>query len=261
MHVMSFNMRMNTERDGKNAWPQRLDRVCQVIQESDVSLIGAQEVLPDMLSDLQRRLPELTWTGDPRRANDEACVIGYRPDHLCLLNSTTFWLSETPNVVGSKSWDSNLPRICTQANFATTDHKQRISLFNTHLDHMSHEARVRGIRVILSAVRDFYLSALDATILLSGDFNDHPESATVMGVRLAIFDGNVRFASAYDLLENSRVGTTFHGFQGGVHGEPIDYLFSLGRHTFSTVRVVREQYGGGYPSDHYPVVAEIREIE
>lgn len=257
MRIMSFNMRLNTPKDGANAWPQRVDRVCQIIQESDVSLIGAQEVLPDMLADLEMRLPEYKWTGTPRRPGDEACVIGYRTADLRLLHTTTFWLSETPTIAGSKSWDSSLPRICTQATFTTTVHGQRVSLFNTHLDHIGQEARSRGIQVVLSAVREFYGACPDTSVLLSGDFNDCPDSAAVTAVRLALFEGGNRFSSAYDLVMSGSIGTTFHGFAGGIQGEPIDYLFALGPYTFSTVRVAREQYQGRYPSDHYPVIAEL----
>jgi hypothetical protein len=116
LRVMSFNIRYNNPGDGPNAWPLRKAWVAQLIRFHDADAVGVQEALPGMLADLDTLLPEFARIGVGRTdgvTKGEFSAILYRRDRLEMLENATFWLSPTPDVVGSKGWDAALERIAT----------------------------------------------------------------------------------------------------------------------------------------------------
>ena len=121
---MSFNIRYNNPAgygeheprkmgDHRRVEPPR-DRVASVIRFHKADLVGMQEVLRDQISDLEILLPQYGWIGvgrDDGQDGGEFSPIFYRKDRFTVLDSGTFWLSETPEVTGSKSWDAAITRI------------------------------------------------------------------------------------------------------------------------------------------------------
>src|SRR5699024_7904328 len=132
-----------------------------------------QEARYDMLMDLQKALPAYKWIGRSRSEDDrdEHCPIFYNPAKVNVVDHGTFWLSVTPDIPGSQSWDSSWPRICTWATFKGQSGEQ-FTVYNAHLDHMSEDARVNGIRVILERIQ----SQQKQPFLIMGDFNAKPDS-------------------------------------------------------------------------------------
>jgi endonuclease/exonuclease/phosphatase family metal-dependent hydrolase len=256
LKVMTFNFRVNVPQDGENAWPNRIDAVAKTIMESKASIIGTQEVLPSMLSDIEGRLKEFAWIGEGRRGgkNDEMNVIFYKRDEFEIVNQGTFWLSETSEVVASQSWNSSLPRICTWAELRSNN-GEKLYFFNTHLDHVSEEARVKGARVIVEKM----LSKAEHSklpIILTGDFNTEPDSEVISyfkEVSICNRTMNNSYNKIYEIGEQP--GCTFHEFKGGEAGEPIDYIYTTSDIKIKEVKVNKERVDGRYPSDHYPVEA------
>ncbi|RYZ56708.1 MAG: endonuclease/exonuclease/phosphatase, partial [Chitinophagaceae bacterium] len=114
LQVMTFNIRLNTERDSLNAWPHRKDNVAAQILFHDVHLLGVQEALHNQMVDLKERLPQYKSVGvgrDDGKEKGEYSAIFYDTTRLQVLQSNTFWLSLTPEVAGSKSWDAAITRI------------------------------------------------------------------------------------------------------------------------------------------------------
>lgn len=244
--VMTFNLRMNTSDDGENAWPYRKDKAAQVIKDHEPLLIGIQEGFHSMLVDIEAAVPHYAIIGEGREGGkkDEYSAILYDKDKLDLIEHDQFWLSETPEVVGSSSWESACPRICTWARFKLKDDQsQEILAFNTHLDHVSQEAREKGIELILEkAKKDI---AANVPVILTGDFNVEPTNPVVNQIEEA------------GLLRIKTEGRTFHNFKGGREGEPIDYIFTSKAIQVKESEVERAAFDGVYPSDHYPVVARL----
>ena len=50
--VMTYNIRLNTSSDGVNAWPNRKQRVADLIIKADPDAFGVQEALHDQMQDL-----------------------------------------------------------------------------------------------------------------------------------------------------------------------------------------------------------------
>lgn len=256
LKVMTFNFRVNVPQDGENAWPNRIDAVAKTIRESKASIIGTQEVLPSMLRDIEERLKEFAWIGEGRRGgmNDEMNVIFYKNDEFEVVNHGTFWLSETPEVVRSQSWDSSLPRICTWAELKSSN-GEKVYFFNTHLDHISEEARVKGTQVIVQKILN-KAEINKLPLILTGDFNTEPDSQVISYLKeVSIYDRTIN--NAYQKLNETgqQPGCTFHDFKGGEAGEPIDYIYTTSDIKVKEVDINKDMVDGKYPSDHYPVAA------
>ena len=114
LRVMSFNIRLGVANDGENRWDLRKDLVVETIRKYNPDLLGLQEVFPMQEEYLRESFPEYVYYGRSRLVdpNDgEACSIMFRKERFNPSEQSTFWLSETPDEPGSKSWDSSLPRI------------------------------------------------------------------------------------------------------------------------------------------------------
>ncbi|WP_309120622.1 endonuclease/exonuclease/phosphatase family protein [Paenibacillus sp.] len=259
-NVMSFNLRYNNAGDGANAWPRRVEKVVRTIRRYDPLLIGTQEGLIDMLTDLDERLPEFGRLGMGRLggAEGEFNAIFYKKSELVVVDFGQFWLSDAPEVPASVGWDADLPRICTRGRFRHRATGRELYFFNTHLDHRGREARIRGSRLVGRRIDEARAEA-ELPLILTGDFNCHPSHEPVRYLRGEAEERMAtRLADAYGALPDGRAGLTAHDFRGGAEGEPIDYIFVTEECDVKSVEVVRDVVGGGYPSDHYPIVASLR---
>ncbi|MFC5653577.1 endonuclease/exonuclease/phosphatase family protein [Paenibacillus solisilvae] len=251
LKVMTFNLRINVKQDGANAWPNRVKEAAEVIKESGASIICTQEGSYMMLKELEGLLPEYAWIGEGRQGGqeDEHCAIFYLRKRLEAVQSGTFGLSEYPEQLGYMSWNTACPRICTWAQLRNSD-GQHFYIFNTHLDHMSSEARTKGIRLVMERISRL-CSESGIQAVLAGDFNSNPESDVISTLKES------DLINVYTALSGMMVGSTYHGFEGGEEGEPIDYIYVTGGVQIASVHINRRKYNGRYPSDHYPVTAEL----
>lgn len=251
IELMTFNIRYDTEKDGINAWPNRRDLVTGIVRRELPDVIGFQEALVGQVHDLAGAMPGYHWVGagrDDGEQGGEFAPIFYNKDKLRLLGGGTFWLSETPDVPGSKSYGNTLPRICTWGSFETIhgESLRRFLVANVHLDHQSEESRQKSMEQVRAQLVEGARADSDAVFVI-GDFNCTPESEPV-----AVLRGQ-GWVDAVD--EDSDVGT-FHGFTGEPDGRRID-LILLPEHCEAVeVEVITEGGTGGvWPSDHRPVRA------
>jgi len=147
LHVMTWNIRYDNPGDGENAWPHRKDWVAEIIRREKADIIGLQEVLKGQLDDLTQRLPEMVAYGvgrDDGKMKGEYAPILYRRDRFELLDKSTFWLSKTPDVSGSKDWDAALTRIASWVKLKDKQTGKVFYFINTHFDHRGAEARLQS---------------------------------------------------------------------------------------------------------------------
>lgn len=258
--VMTFNLRYNEPKDGENAWPYRVKRVSRTIKEHDPLLFGIQEGYHDMLLELHGELDGYSWLGMGRFGGheDEHCAIFYKKDQLEVLDEGHFWLSDTPEVPASKCWDSMFPRMCTWAHFRDSVSQRTFVVYNTHLDHRSPEARENGVKVIWDYIRS-YQSEISLPVIVLGDMNSHPNHPAILYLKGESDDAGPSgwLTDAYSLVEGN-IGRTAHDFKGGDDEAPIDYIFVSPEVELLETIVDRRQVDGGYPSDHYPIIASVR---
>ena len=182
----SYNIRCDTPVDGDNAWPYRKERVEALIRFYGFDVLGVQEAKPSQMSDLHT-MPGFASVGVGRDGGDrgEYSAIFYRTDRLRVLDSGTFWLSETPDTV-SKGWDAALNRICTWAKMKDRRTGRVFYFFNTHFDHVGREARLRSAELLAGRIRA--VAGDKYPVLCTGDFNAHAESEPVAVMKTVLRD-------------------------------------------------------------------------
>ena len=262
IRVLTFNIRGANHDDGENIWERRKDLNVRTIKRHAPDLIGFQEMQEGNKATYDQELPEYRFVLGPKTENEpphQRNAIYWNPSRLELLDHGGFWLSETPDT-WSGSWDTRCIRAANWARFHLTDDGVELVYLNTHLDHISERARLEGSRLILRQLRT--IAPHPVPILLTADFNCSPNSASH-----GLFLGEC-FADAH-LATRSAPTNTFHGFRGDDF-EPwdpdeevrIDWILLRDERSGRTMevheyRVIRDAEPPIYPSDHYPVLAEI----
>lgn len=249
LRVMTFNIRLPMDQDGENRWDARRDLVVEMLKDEDPDIIGAQELYKRQGDELVARLPAYTWFGEGRTggSDDEHMGVFYRKDHLRVRDSGNFWLSDSPDVPGSRTWGNLYPRMVTWARFERIADGATFTFYNTHLPYrdLDEDARIRAANLILARLKQLPRNEI---VLLVGDFNAPPESrvyTTLTGT----------FRDAWTASpKRSGPEQTFHEFTGQPERR-IDWILFRGLEPLSakTVTTHREQQ---YPSDHFPVVVE-----
>jgi endonuclease/exonuclease/phosphatase family metal-dependent hydrolase len=246
--LMSFNVRTAQANDGPNRWGLRKELALRVMREEDPDILGLQEPVAGQLHEIADGLPEYGFVGVGREdgeAGGEHAPLFYKRDRLRLLESGTFWLSETPDVPGSRSWGTACTRICTWGLFEADGRVLRV--FNCHLDHVSEEARVNGAHLIACRLRP------EEPTVVMGDMNAGERAAPVAQFEAAgLVD---TFRAIHPQVPEPQ---TYHDFAPtGADGEKIDYVFVTADVKVLDAAVVQTIEGGRAPSDHCPVTATV----
>jgi endonuclease/exonuclease/phosphatase family metal-dependent hydrolase len=253
--VMTFNIRYATDRDAENRWTARRQMLIDLLRKQNPDLIGVQEALDQQLSDIVRALPGYTVAGvgrDDGRAAGEYSAILFKSSRFRVAQSGTFWLSETPEAVASRTWGNRIPRICSWARLIDRG-GQALWMYNVHLDHESQPSRERSTELLRRRIdaRSFP----DEPVIVTGDFNvgeDNPAIRTL--VRDKAFLDTFRVVHP----DEKQVGT-FTGFKiDKIDGPKIDYVLVQPGAEVLAAEIVRTARDGRYPSDHFPVVARVR---
>ncbi|MBN1938466.1 MAG: endonuclease/exonuclease/phosphatase family protein [Candidatus Aminicenantes bacterium] len=258
--IMTFNIRMNTPRDGENAWPFRKEMAAGTIDFFGADAAGLQEVLVSQLRDLEALLPEYGWVGvgrDDGREAGEYCPIFFLKERFRLLESGTFWLSEDPETAGLKGWDAACARVVTRARLEDRESGAVLAVYNTHFDHVGETARRESARLLL---RTIAAAPPGDAVVVTGDFN-----CTSEAIPYLILTGQskerqfLRDARSVSLRPPYGSTFSFNGFEAGrTEGPLIDHIFVGPGVTVLRSGVLSDRWDGRVVSDHFPVVAEIR---
>jgi endonuclease/exonuclease/phosphatase family metal-dependent hydrolase len=260
LSVMTFNIRYGTANDGDNRWANRREFLVDVIKTENADVVGLQEALDGQIREIVAAIPHYAVVGvgrDDGRTRGEYAAILFRRDRLHVSNSGTFWFSDTPEVVASRSWGNTITRICTWARFVDRDGRA-FWHYNVHLDHISQPSREKSTALLAQRMAD--RGAPDEPAIVTGDFNvgeDNPAIATLVGPRdagppLMLDTFRVRYP------EEKTVGT-FTGFVlDQTTGPKIDYVLVPPGAEVLAAAIVRTSRDGRYPSDHFPVTARVR---
>ncbi len=265
LRVMSFNIRYGTAPDGENAWEHRQDLLVETILAFDPDLLGTQECLQSQAEFLQARLPGRGFVGvgrDDGRQAGEMAAIFYRAERFEKLAEGYFWLSETPDLVASKSWDAALTRIVSWVRLLDESSGREFVFFNTHFDHMGQVARRESAALLAQKARQI---AGDLPILLTGDFNADADPIidgpyrVLLGVSGPASEAWVRFTDSYRTIHPRRAKDecTFNSFTGDTAGPRIDWILTSPGWKVLQADIDRTQRDGRYPSDHFPVTAVV----
>jgi len=261
MRIITCNIRASSMGNDFNerSWHARGAFCIQTVMKHSPDVIVLQECCLDQLTDFQKTLGE-EWATyammiDPEWDVPENAIL-YRKSLGALQNCGGYWLSETPHIPGSVSWNSECVRFANYVVLETSE--GRIRIINTHIDHASQLAREKQSGMLCQDA-EAWPTALPQ--ILTGDLNC---DVTNPAIQLLMSHGwRDSYAEATGIA-NERF--TAHEFQGENldeacplrHVGKMDWILLRGGISCTASFLVMDHEGILYPSDHYFVVADLR---
>ncbi|WP_406155579.1 MULTISPECIES: endonuclease/exonuclease/phosphatase family protein [Streptomyces] len=254
LDVMTFNLRFASTSE-PNSWAARRPVMRRLLRQEAPTLMGTQEGLYQQLRDIHADLgPHYDWIGTGREggSHDESTAIFYDTRRLAPVEHDTYWLSDTPRVIGSNTWGGALPRIVTWVRFRDRAVGGReFHVLNTHFDHLGQYARERSAVFLGQKIAEFDRST---PVVVTGDFNaaahDNPAYDTLLATGLV---------DTWDAAaERGRQYATFHGYKPLTpDGDRIDWILTSPGATVHRAAINTFEMNGQFPSDHLPVQATV----
>ena len=255
--ILSCNIRTPLERDYKSGdgWETRKEFCAEVIRAQRADLIGLQEAYGIQVDYLKCQLPGFESFGQaiPGPVFNPINTILYSTARYEVVSSGGIWLSETPHIAGSVSWNSARPRFANWMDLKDRASGQAFRFWNTHLDHKGKVARQEQACVLAEAAEAYP----ELPQILTGDLN---ADATTPPVKAFKERGWIDSYAAIHGPEDP--GFTFHRFVGSKYAGrsskgKIDWIFCRGGVQPISAEVIRDHQKGRYPSDHYFISAEV----
>jgi endonuclease/exonuclease/phosphatase family metal-dependent hydrolase len=249
--VMTFNLRYASPTP-PNAWPTRRPVMKACIEKYAPDIFGTQEGVYYQLKELASDLPNYSWIGLGRDGGSrgEFMAVFYRTDRFEPMAYDHFWLSDTPEVMGSSTWGHSNRRMVTWVRFKDRRDGSEFHFWNTHLDHEVQPAREKAADLIRSRI-----AKLDTKLplLLVGDFNAVAGANKTYDILTG--DGFLRDTWTLAAERRNETYNSFTGFGAPKQdGKRIDWVLLRGQASVRATEIVTFEQGGQFPSDHFPVM-------
>lgn len=249
--VMSFNVRtlsIELNRNPNDDIPLRAPLIIEQINDEDADLIGCQEWTfvheVNIAKPLEEKYGYFAVSRDGSPFGEMGAIL-YKKERFELVESSNFWLSDTPEVI-SKGWDGGCHRICTTLILKDLKSGKTIQFSNTHLDNAGVEAREKGTKMVVDKVVNSELPAI-----LVGDFNYNTDN---YNYRYCIQNMDDARLIAPELIMTA----TYNGWDDGsiLGGKPIDHIM-LSKDDFNVrnYKVLNYKSQGLFASDHFAIVS------
>lgn len=262
--ILTCNIRVALEEDETKGvgWSSRREICLRIIKDRKPDIIGLQEVLKVQADDFRKYFSsyELFGFDGPEMDDHPTGYYGiaknpilFRKDRYELLTAGTYWLSETPLVAGSKSWDTARARHANWIRIKEKNTGRQLRVVNLHLDHVSNEAKIQQAKMVVDESAQYQT---DFVQLLTGDFNTKFNSKVFDAVRAG------GWTESYETIHGpGEAGFTGHEFQGknyekGPSKGRIDYIWYRGNAKPADAAIIKDSIGGKYPSDHFFMQAD-----
>ena len=250
MRIMSFNIRCTNV--GKDSWEDRIGIVSQTIIESEADSVGVQEATPEWMAALNETIGDTyAYVGVGRDDGDnegEYSAIFYLKGKYNVVDSGTFWLSETPDKV-SFGWDAACRRVCTWVVLQNKETAEKYVHINSHFDHVGIAARKNSVDMIVNKAKEF----ADMPVVFTADMNVVEGSENYK----QFVESGVLNDTKY-LAPDTMSYCTYHDTKPAKHKDDvIDYVMINDNFKAVSYKVVTEGVDGRFVSDHYPVYADI----
>jgi endonuclease/exonuclease/phosphatase family metal-dependent hydrolase len=258
LKVITLNLRYDNPNDSLNAWSYRSHIVNGFFKNEKPDLIGMQEVLANQYAFLDSVLSDYSSVGVGRAdgaKGGEMNPVFFKKDRFDLIRTKTFWLSDEPEVAGTKAWGANLPRIVTWVELSEKTRLKHFYFFNTHFAHDSDSARILSSELLLNRVDSI---SGGFPFVITGDFN-MLISSKGYDILTGPFESIPLLNDTYAVTEKRPVGPayTFNGFSEETSAGRIDYIFVRNGMEVLEHRTFIKKDRDIYISDHWPVMARI----
>lgn len=254
VQVMSYNvLQDDSGRPRGYSWAERKDRVISQIKINKVDILCAQEDYQNQGEDISRatgfyKVGVARNTGKAS-GSGEFVAIYYNKARFTVRKWGHFWMSETPEVP-SKSWDAAVLRICNWAQFHDKNTGQEFFVFNTHLDHVGSEARLKSAELLKERIQKI---AEGKPVILAGDMNTTPATAPITVLKSFMVDSKDVSMAAPEGPEGTYNAMDYNR----PLNRRIDYVFTNNLFRVLAYKVLKEAKDTIYPSDHLPVLARV----
>lgn len=263
--ILCCNIRVALPEDEQAGfgWNTRKQICIDVMKAHKPDIICMQEVLEVQNEDLKKAFPRFFsygFEGPEMDAFKEGYhgiaknPIFFSKSRYELIAAGHYWLSETPLVAGSLSWDTARARNASWVRLKDKRTGKEFRVVNLHLDHKSQPAREKQVKVVLDEAAQYQP---DFHQILTGDFNAGANNPVYSLVKSAGWKDTYT-----EVHGNAEPGYTVHQFQGENYekkdkGKKIDFIFSKGNVRSVSSEILRDSKNGRYPSDHYFVAATL----
>lgn len=263
LRVMSFNIRYGTAKDGENHWDKRKEFLIERIKAFNPDLLGTQETLGFQRDYIAEHLTGYDVLGvgrDDGAEKGEMTALYFKRNRFEKLDGGHFWLSETPDKPGSKSWDAALTRMVTWVKLRDRQNKNAkpIMYFNTHFDHLGEQARLESAKLLRRRIVE---QSKDCSVIVTGDFNAGEDSAPYKAFFGIDQNAPSPVRDTYRVIypgRDKREGT-FNGFKlDATDGDRIDWIGVSREWKVTRAVIDRTSKDGHLPSDHFPVMAVLQ---
>ncbi len=270
VNIMTFNIPMGGMRGNtQTAWSNRRQIVFDILKNHHIDVVGMQEVQRPQLDDIRQELPQYGEVGvgrDDGQTKGEYTAILYNKDRFMMYedDASNFWLSQTPEVAGSKSWNTAYTRICTWVRLIEKETGNAFYVFNTHLDYASRLAREQGLLVIYDRIM---ARENNEPVILMADFNASENETVIKYIKGLAPLGKEDTQPAPNpmflvdtfrkLHPDAKDILTRHDWKGTRQGDKIDFILTSPRIKVLDAQILYDNVNGQYPSDHYPVMATV----
>ena len=247
INIMTYNVRLNTDADGINKWDNRKEGIVSLIKEEDVDILGIQEGLPSQIEYLSKQLDDYSMIGEGRDGGNsgEYSAIYYKSKKMSLIETETFWLSETPEIP-SIGWDAAINRITTLGLFKMVNSSMDVLVYNSHFDHLGKIAREKSAVLILDHIKENNYQNIP--LIVMGDFNANPDDLTIELLSEELND-------SFKILPIENPVGTYNGFDLNSNLlDRIDYIFTKNIKITNYKHLDRKLSSGLWPSDHLPIL-------
>ena len=259
LHVMAFNIRYDnsdsTQMGDPDHWPSRRPIMIDLLERERPTLLGVQEAVYGQLAAIREALPghEMIGYGRDGGSTGEHSAIFYDPERLRVTAWDQFWLSDTPDQIGSATWGNNVTRIVVWARMEDLATGREFAMINTHFDHESEPARIKSAQAMIDLFEGGELDQLPA--LVTGDFNSAAHDSGAYSTLVTAGPTLDTWDAAQEQL--TPAWGTFPGYEEPVEGgDRIDWVLATEEFMIleAAINISTDRHGA-FPSDHAPVQA------
>ncbi len=256
--IMSCNVRTpkKADEDAGDGWQARKAMCMKVIQSKKPDIFCLQECTDEQLGDFRSAWPKFSSFAILPGATAQPGTIGdviFFSSRYEVVAETAYWLSATPHIPNSVSWDSKYSRFVNWVRLRDKTSGQEFRVINTHFDHKGIEARLHSAEML---TKDAMAYPANYPQVLVGDLNSSPWDEPV---RLLLEGG---WTDTYTELNGAAdPGFTSHAFLGerfenSEKQGKIDWIFYRGPIKPLLADIIKDRRGERYPSDHYFLLVE-----
>jgi endonuclease/exonuclease/phosphatase family metal-dependent hydrolase len=254
---MTFNIKANNIMDTFGSWNSRKKLVFQLITEHSPDVLGLQEPLHNQLTDVQQEFGGYACYsagGSDGKDGGEACPIFYRSSRFTLIDSGTFWFSDSPDKPGAKGWGALVPRFCSWVQLSEKGTNNNFYVYNTHLDSLSQNSRNKSVRMLEKVIA---AQKSQAPFVIMGDFNMRLKNPAMAFLLKSGPENQFPVTDAWLSVHPDTPDVSTCRFGGWAGGPQLDHI-QVGLNARAiTAEVDARKIDGDFPSDHFPVIANV----